>query len=95
MNEVFAKCTNCPEKVIKREVISPTQKKKEIKKGGVSAERLQKKIIRKEPPISTAKTPFLSSASYILKKESEITLPDGTFLKLIKPEDLKPILDLP
>ncbi len=66
--DVFAKCPFCPEKTIKREATSATQNKKEIKRGGGSAERLQKKIIRKEPPISGAKDPFSSSVSYILEK---------------------------
>jgi|GEM_PF-5906597 len=94
---VFAKCPVCPEKAIKREVevLTKTKEGKGVKKGSVSFERLQKKIFREKPSISSAKTPFPAPASVILKKEKEITLPDGTVLRLITQEDLKDIPDIP
>lgn len=86
----FANCPDCPEKAIKREVSSEKTKEKEVKKGySASASRLQKKVIRKEPAIASAKMPFPTPASNILKKEKELILPDGTLLKLIDPKDLK------
>lgn len=95
--EGFAKCPSCPEKAIKREVGSQKSKEKEVKKGySASASKLQKKERRKEPAIASAKMPFPSPASNILKKEKEVLLPDGTLLRFIDPKDLKKhVPDLP
>lgn len=93
--EGFARCPTCPEKAIKREAKTSQEEKIKKKAHSPSASRLQKKVERKEPPIASAKTPFVSPASHILKKEKEITLPDGTILHLIDPKDLKDAYDLP
>ncbi|MEW6102396.1 MAG: hypothetical protein AB1630_01040 [bacterium] len=92
---VFAKCPSCPEKTIKREATSVKPGRKKATKVSTSAERLQKKTERAKPPVSSAKAPFPSPASFILKKESKLVLPDGTVLRLIRPEDLKRVSDLP
>lgn len=58
--KALCKCPSCPERAIKREVKS-SEKKIKTKKGyGSPLGRLQKEVKRKEPPIASAKTPFVS-----------------------------------
>lgn len=86
--EGLPKCPTCPERAIKREVKSSQAKKAQVKKGYVAIAKLQKGVERKTPPIASAKTPFVDPISYILEKEGKVTLPDGTVIETIRPEDL-------